>query len=603
MENINKSFFQVILLSTLISSLSSSEITETQKQLLEQLAPDQRASVMAKMQAAKSIEEDLEEVFSDEPYMSEKPDWKQLGKFNREGTSICEDCIFGYDYFKYAPTTFVPINSTAVSSDYILGPGDNLEINLYGGQSMKYEAMVNREGNIFLDPLGPISLVGMTFSDATELIRQRVETELIGTKVSVSLKEVRAINVYFLGEAYQPGKYTLSGLTTVSNALISSGGVNQKGSLRNIQVKRNNQLIAVYDFYEFLLKGSLKNDVKLQDGDVVFIPFIKDKIKLGGAFKRPGTYEIIPTNDIKDAIFLGGGFTSDVPAEASLELSFFNKKTATREYQLINQDNFDRALEGDNALNVSSVSGTEVKTIKLTGEILNPGEYAIRPGDKVLDLLIRAGGVNTSGYTEGTVFLRKSVAKKQKEAFLRSAEDLENTIIDIITKGTIKNITEFTLTPISRLIEKLRKEDPVGRMVVDIDPLELKTDPVKNFLVRDGDHIHIPKRPSSISVVGEVLYKNTLIFDPNKNVEDYISLAGGLKDSADNDKIFVILPNGQSELVRKSLFKSGNVLLPGSTIVVSRNPRPFDVLSLTEIVTPIFANLATSAAAIAAISD
>jgi protein involved in polysaccharide export with SLBB domain len=245
----------------------------------------------------------------------------------------------------------------------------------------------------------------------------------------------------------------------------------------------------------------------------------------------------------------------------------------------------------------------EVKTIKLTGEVNKPGEYSIRPGDKIQDVLDRAGGINNGGYVEGSVFLRKSVAKQQKEAFLRSADELENTIIDIITKGTIKNITEFTLTPISRLISRLREEDPIGRLVVDLDTLSLKTNPSKNFLVRDGDHIHVPKRPNSVSVVGEVLYLNTSSFDPKMDVADYIDLAGGLKDTADSDKIFVILPNGKSELIKKSLFSSGNILLPGSTIVVSRNPRPFDALSLTEIVAPIFANLATSAAAIAAISD
>ena len=468
---------------------------------------------------------------------------------------------------------------------------------------IKSQAVINREGNLFLNPLGPVSLGGMAYADAIDLIEQRVETELIGTKVSISIKEVRAINVYFLGEAYQPGKYTLSGFSTVSNALITSGGVNKNGSLRNIQIKRNNEVIAIYDFYDFLLKGSLTNDIKLQDGDVVFIPFIKDTVKLGGAFKRPGKYELIPSSNIEDAIFLGGGFITQVPNNVELELSYFNKSSSKREFRIVNLDQYDIQLSGDNALNVTSISGAEVKTIKVTGEVQSPGEYAIRPGDKVLDILSRAGGINIDGYTEGAIFLRESVAKQQKEAFQRSADELENTIIDIITKGTIENITEFTLTPLSRLIENLRKEEPIGRMVVNFDNLALKTDPVKNFYVLDGDHIHIPKRPSSISVVGEVLYKNTLIFDPQMGVDDYISAAGGLKDSADKDKIFIILPNGQSELIRKSLFDSGNILLPGSTIVVSRNPRPFDVLSLTEIVMPIFANLATSAAAIAAISD
>lgn len=588
------------------SSIVSSELSDAQRnQLLEQLPPDQRASIMTKMDAADSIEKELEEIFSEEAYMQKKPEWKILEEL-KSGNNVtpCPECIFGYEYFKYAPTTFAPINNSAVTSDYLLGPGDELIVNLYGTVTKKFLGTINREGNLFVDPLGPVNLMGLSFTDAVDILEKRVEADLLGTKISISLKDVRAINVYFLGEAYQPGKYTMSGLSNVSNALIASGGVNKNGSLRNIEIKRNDITIAVYDFYEFLLKGSMINDIKLQDGDVIFIPFIKDRVKLGGAFKRPGNYELTKNDTVSDAVFLGGGFKNNVPNNSSLELSYLDKKSAERVYLTLDTNELDMLMmSGDSALNVSSKSGIEVRTIKVTGEVRNPGEYAIRPGDKVLDVLNRAGGINKDSYTEGTVFLRTTVADQQKEAFIRSADELENTIIDIVTKGAIDNITEFTLTPISNLITRLRDEKPVGRMVVDFDLLSLKTDPIKNFLVRNGDQIHIPKRPNSISVVGEVLYKNTLIFDPNMSVYQYVDLAGGMKDSADTDKIYIILPNGRSELVKKSLFSSKNILLPGSTIVVSRNPRPFDALSLTEIVAPIFANLATSAAAIAAISD
>ena len=152
------------------------------------------------------------------------------------------------------------------------------------------------------------------------------------------------------------------------------------------------------------------------------------------------------------------------------------------------------------------------------------------------------------------------------------------------------------------MIEKLRQQKPLGRMVVDIDFLSLKNE-VKNFRLRDGDSLFIPKRPQTISIVGEVLNPATLTFDPDQTVYDYLNTSGGLKDSADKSNIFIILPNGKAELVQKSLFSSNNILIPGSTIVVSRDSRPFDAINLTQIITPILADLATSAAAIAAISD
>ena len=368
-------------------------------------------------------------------------------------------------------------------------------------------------------------------------------------------------------------------------------------------MKINNKTIATYDFYEFLLKGSLENDIKLLDGDVVFVPFIENTVRVGGAFKRPGNYEVLSGETVDDAIQLAGGFKQDVPLNPKVELSFFDQSSGSRVYKSLEQNELDAKLSGQASINVSSKSGYKVETIKLTGEFVNPGEYAIRPGDTVLDVINRAGGYTEDSYSEGGVFLRRSVAKMQKDAFLRSADDLEDTIVDIVTKGTLNNLSEFTLTPISRLISRLRSEQPIGRMVLNLDYLALKNNPVADFRVQDGDELYIPKRPNSISVVGEVLYSSTLGFDPSLEVNDYINLSGGLKESADSERIFIILPNGRSSLVKRSLFSSTNVLIPGSTIVVSRDPRPFDAINLTQIITPILADLATSAAAIAAISD
>ena len=140
-------------------------------------------------------------------------------------------------------------------------------------------------------------------------------------------------------------------------------------------------------------------------------------------------------------------------------------------------------------------------------------------------------------------------------------------------------------------------------MVVNLDTLALKTDPIINFKVQNGDELYIPRRPSSVSIVGEVLNSASVGFNPDLSVDEYIALAGGLKDSADEDRIFIILPDGKSQLVKQSIFGSSKEVMPGSTIVISRDARPFDAISLTQIVTPILADLATSAAAIAAISD
>ena len=586
-----------------LSKSIHTEITEEQRAMIESLPPDQRSSVLTKMETANELEENLEEIFKSEQNLVERPDYKNLEELRRAKSDECSDCIFGYDFFKYAPTTFAPIDNVPVSNDYILGPGDKLTVNLYGTTTKKITSYVSREGNFLIPSLGPVNLMGLSFGNAADLIKDRVKNEMLGSEASVSLTEVRAINVYMLGEVYQPGKYTISGLSSASNALIVSGGVNENGSLRNISIKRNNKTIAIYDFYEFLLRGSLDNDIQLLDGDVIFVSFIESTSRVGGSFKRPGNYEVLANETVSDVISLAGGFKQDVLKGTQVEVSYFDDSLGTRKYLSLRTDELNFKLTGQSSINVTSKSGYKVETIKLSGQVNNPGEYSIRQGDTILDIINRAGGYSNDSYSEGGIFLRRSVAKLQKEAFMRSAEDLEDTIVDIVTKGSLNNLSEFTLTPISRLISRLRSEEPIGRMVLNLDYLAMKNNPVLNFRVQDGDELFIPKRPNSISVVGEVLYSSTLGFDPKLGVDEYIDLAGGLKDSADKEKIFVILPDGRSSLVRETLFSSKNILIPGSTIVVSRDPRPFDAINLTSIITPILADLATSAAAIAAISD
>jgi len=589
----------IFLLILVISSpFLQSAISLDQKDLLDTLPPDQRDSIMKKMETSARLQSELDEIYENPENIVERPDNEYL-----EESKKCDDCIFGYDYFRFAPSTFAPTVNVPVSSGYILGPGDKLQINLYGTQEFKDELYISREGNIFIPNIGPIGLIGKTFEEAQKILQERVSNERVGTSVSISLTEVKSISIYLLGEAYTPGKYTMSGLSSVTNALFVSGGVNEYGSLRQIEVRRDNEIIAKYDFYSFLLNGIIDSDIKLQDGDVIFIPFIENRVKVGGALKRPYIYEFIEGETAEDIIEIAGGLTLDANPSSSIEINTLNLMTFKRETKYLNQSTtMDYLLKDGDALNISGKSGMIVKTVNILGEVANPGTYSLDEDDRVLDLLQRAGGFNTSGFAEGAIFLRKSVAEAQKTAFERSADELENTIINIITQGTI-GVSEFTLAPISQLVTKLREEEPLGRMVVDVDYMNLKTNLSPNIRLQDGDSIYVPERPDSISVVGEVLNSSTVTFEPGISVYDYIELSGGLNDQADKSKIYVILPNGKSKLVKQSLFGSNVNLIPGSTIVVPRDSRPFDAIKLTQIITPILADLATSAAAIAAISN
>ena len=580
--------------------IGQDDLPPEQLAMLEQLPPDQRESIKEKLRVATGLQGEIEQAFEEVISLVKKPELKDL----KDQDGYCSECIYGFNFFQFSPSTFAPSDDTPINSSYSMGPGDKLLVNYYGSDEKTEEVFVNREGIVVLPLLGPVNVTGMTYGEASKYIQDKAKSELIGTQINISIREVRSVGVYVLGEAYKPGKYLLSGLSTVTNALFISGGVNKKGSLRNIQIKRDNKTVATYDFYDFLLKGSLDSEVTLQDGDIIFIPFIENSVIMGGAFKRPHRYEFKEGETLRDVVELAGGFDTEVMDGSRIELSTLDRSASTRSLTYLNlAKDAKKLIKDGDVLNVSFTSGLTPQSITLTGEVKNPGEYSIRPGETILEIINRAGGYTDEAYFQGAVFLRKAVAKSQKEAFARSADQLENTIVDVITNNAGSSISESTLVPLSNLITKLRLEEPPGRMVVDLDTLKLKTDPIANFPVKNRDSLFIPERPSFVSIVGEVLNATTVGFNPDLSVDEYIDLAGGLNDAADRDKIFVILPDGKSQLVKRSLFSSSTYILPGSTIVITRDSRPFDAISLTQIITPILADLATSAAAIAAISD
>ncbi len=579
----------------------AADLTDMQEKMLENLPPDQRASLMSKMETANDLEEEIDQTIEDEKLLIERPN------LTREDLDIekCEDCIYGYDFFRFSPSSFAPANKIPATDGYILGPGDKLDIRVFGSENIKVKEQITRDGTFNIPKIGPVFLSGLSYVEAKQTVDEFVKRQISGVETSLNLVELRSISVFLLGQAYLPGAYTLSALSTITNALFVSGGVNELGSLREIQIKRNGELIKTYDFYDFLLKGNTKTDVRLQDGDVIFIPFIRNRVTLGGFFKKPYLYEFVEGETINEIINLAGGYDSNVPASAMVEIDTYNFNENSRSLKRVSKDSDDLnlALSNGDRINVNSSSSSVSQTMIISGEVKFPGEYSIFPGDTLLKIINRAGGYTEASYSEGAIFLRKEVAEIEKRGFVRAANSLEENLISVISSGDISISSEFSLAPVTSLIKRLREHEPVGRQVVEVDLLTLKTDPLKNLEVRDGDKLHIPKRPDSVSVMGEVLNPSTLRFNPDSSIEDYILKSGGMKQEADDQRIFVILPNGEGTVAKTSLFSSTNSILPGSTIIVPRSARPYDAIKLTQIITPILADLATSAAAIAAISD
>tara|TARA_B100001250_G_scaffold231277_1_gene198505 strand:+ start:2045 stop:3850 length:1806 start_codon:yes stop_codon:yes gene_type:complete len=582
-----------------VSAAGPTVLTDEQEALLLTLPPDQRDSVKSKIGQVEEGKDEVEEIFEERRLLIERPELKDL----ESQKGYCKKCIYGYNLFRFSPTTFAPSNKIPASSSYVLGPGDILNLNYYGNDKINKKVSVSRDGSIDLPLLGPVVLSGLTFSEAKDFLKNKVSSDLIGTQISITLDSLRSISVYILGEAYKPGSYTVSALSTITNVLFATGGVNENGSLRNIELRRNGKLIKTFDFYDLLLKADTSSDARIEDGDVIFIPFIANRVSLNGSFKRPGTYEFKPGETVRDVIELAGGYSSYIDLNPRLYLGTLNTNTKIKENLLIDIAKIDSIqIKNNDSLNVSSLSGINQETFKIEGEVKYPGVYAIQKNDTLLDIIDRAGGYTERAYSRGAIFTRLDVAKSQKQAFLKSADRLEETIANALVGDSVQ-LDEFSLTAISKIIDKLRKVEPIGRQVVDVNYLRLKTDPLLAFEVFDGDTLTIPRRQSSVHIVGEVTNPVTLMYDPELSIKGYISRAGGLTPAADSSRTLVITPDGITKVYRNSVFGRGDNILPGSTVVVSRSTRPFDAISITKIITPILADLATSAAAIAAISD
>ena len=417
------------------------------------------------------------------------------------------------------------------------------------------------------------------------------------------MSELRSIDIYLVGAAYKPGSYAVSALSTITNALFASGGPNEVGSLRNIQLKRNGKLVKEFDLYSLLLKGDTSNDVRLQQGDVIFIPLLKATVQVTGSAQRPGKFEIKEGEKISDLYEYAGFQNVNGRLEINeIDLERLGRKT---EIHSLNDKNvLNILLKDEDAFYITNSSNFVAKTMGITGEVNFPGIYSINDGDTILSIIERAGGLKDNAYTIGAVFTREDVAAMQAVGFQKSAEILEKAMSDSIMSANA-NTDSASYTVIREIIDRLKNQEPNGRQVVEIDAFMLKSDPRLNFSVHDGDNLFIPQRVESVSVMGEVMNQVTLAYKNDLGIADYIELSGGLGKNADKSRIFIIQPNGQSITFNNKLFgrQFSNVVLPGSTIFVSREIDSFNWMELTSIITPILSDLALSAAAVAAINN
>jgi polysaccharide biosynthesis/export protein len=426
---------------------------------------------------------------------------------------------FGYDLFEGAPSTFAPVSDIQVPMDYVVGPGDTLDIQLYGNEPASYKLTVQRDGVINFPKLGPLLVSGMSFDAARQLIETHVTKELIGSRVSVTMGDLRSIRVFVLGEANKPGSYTVSGLSTMTNALFVSGGVKKIGSLRNIQLKRNGQLITTLDLYDLLLHGDTSHDRQLMPGDVIFIPPIGNTVSVDGAVQRPAIYELKTEKTAAQAVALAGGLKPDADATTGqLERILPSKLREMSNVNLTTTAGSDVALNNGDKLKIPSIRPTLENSVELSGYVFRPGAFAYHPGLRLSDVIESFDELRPEADLH-YIMIRREIPPEEKIEVISA--DLKRALA---ARGSAAD-------------PELRPRDKII-----VFNLSASRDRILQPILRDLELQATPDSPEQVvSVDGRVKAPGKYPLEPNMHVSDLIRAGGSLEDAA---------YRGQAEITR-----------------------------------------------------
>lgn len=295
---------------------------------------------------------------------------------------------FGYELFDDVPTTFAPATDVPVPADYVMGPGDQLVIAFFGKENRSFSAAVTRDGDIVLPEIGPVNVAGLTFDAAREELVKRVAEQKIGVRASITMGELRSIRIFVLGDVVRPGSYTVSGLSTMTNALFLSGGIKTTGTLRNVQLKRNGVRVGSLDLYDLLLRGDTRGDRRLLPGDVIFVPPVGTRVGIEGEVARPAFYELESATTAAELVRLAGGFlpTAYEPSGRIERISDRGDRQIV-DADLSTEAGRNVALRDGDVLRVFPVFDRLDDSVELLGHVRRPAQYQWREGLRLADLL------------------------------------------------------------------------------------------------------------------------------------------------------------------------------------------------------------------------
>lgn len=441
--------------------------------------------------------------------------------------------------------------SPLAPADYVIGPGDEVLVTLWGSVDADLRLQVDRSGRIAIPRVGTIQVSGVLLGDLPDVVNRRVATVFRNFESSVSLGQLRGLRVFVTGFVVKPGAYTVNSLSTVVTALMHAGGPSAAGSFRTIELLRGATVVARFDLYDLLLRGDRSADRMLQAGDVVHVGPVGTQVGVIGSINRPAVVELKPGETLVDVLNMVGGFTA-VADRSRLAVERLAERNTGRVAQLeLPRDGRSTLAHGDLLRAFSAVAAAlptqrQAKRVKVEGEVLRPGDYVLPENSSLSDAIRAAGGFTPGAYLFATELMRESVQRTQQENYDRALRDLETDFARASGTQRVASAEEASAqqaraTGTQRLIERLRLLKPSGRIVLQVAP---GTTELPDLALEDGDRLYIPPRPSTVGVFGSVFNAATYLHTPERSVGDYLRLAGGPTRSADEGSIFLIRANG-----------------------------------------------------------
>lgn len=428
---------------------------------------------------------------------------------------------FGYDIFEPTEASFDPPMAGPVPSDYVMGPGDSVRVQLFGNVNAIYEVDVSRDGIVNLPEIGPVTVSGLPFSEFRADVNRRVREMMIGTQVSVTMGQLRTIRIFVLGDANRPGSYVVDSLATISSALYRSGGISRAGSLRDIQLKRSGSIVARLDLYDLLLRGDTSGDARLQPGDVIFISPIGSQVSVSGAVKRPAIYETRGRASVSDVIAMAGGLLPEAfPNGARIERI---ENGAGRTVIAVDADSDAAAGMGVNAgdlLMIPSVLPEFDTVVTLSGHVHRPGPYAWRNGMRLTDLVGSARELKPGGDT-GYLLIRREDRQDRSVSVLSA--DLAAALAAPSSAANVTLMPRDTVHVFNTAFGRQRTIEPI------LEELQLQS--------RFGQ----PHR--EVSVVGQVKAPGSYPLEAGMRVSDLVRAGGSLSEQAYTLKAEVVRYN------------------------------------------------------------